>query len=76
MAGVKRFIAMSVPDVYQKVAGPFQAWYREHTGLVWQTNYVDSVEATEDSDLDYVILRTTRLYNDPSKTEVAVAKKG
>ena len=75
-AGVKRFIAMSVPDVYQEVAGPFQAWYREHTGLVWQTNYVDSVDAIENSDLDYVILRTTWLYNDPSKTKVDVTKKG
>lgn len=75
-SGVKRFIAMSVPDVYQEVAGPFQAWYREHTGLVWQTNYVDTVEAIEGSDLDYVILRTTWLYNDPDKTDVDVTKKG
>lgn len=75
-SGVTRFIAMSVPDVYQEVAGPFQAWYREHTGLVWQTNYVDTVDAIENSDLDYVILRTTWLYNDPSKTAVDVTKKG
>lgn len=75
-AGVKRFVTMSVPDVYQEVAGPFQAWYREHTGLVWQTNYVDTVEAVENSDLDYVILRTTWLYNDASKTTVDVTKKG
>lgn len=75
-AGVKRFITMSVPDVYQEVAGPFQKWYREHTGLVWKTNYVDSVDAVENSDLDYVILRTTWLYNDPAKTQVEVSKKG
>lgn len=75
-SGVKRFIAMSIPDVYQEVAGPFQPWYREHTGLVWQTNYVDTVNAIENSDLDYVILRTTWLYNDPSRTEVDVTKKG
>lgn len=75
-AGVKRLIAMSVPDVYQEVAGPFQKWYRQHTGLVWQTNYVDSVNAIEQSDLDYVILRTTWLYNDPTKTTVDVSKKG
>ena len=75
-SGIKRFITMSVPDVYQEVAGPFQAWYREHTGLVWQTNYVDTVEAVENSDLDYVILRTTWLYNDASKTDVDVTKKG
>lgn len=74
--GVKRLIAMSVPDVYQEVAGPFQEWYREHTGLVWQTNYVDTVDAIENSDLDYVNLRTTWLYNNPDKTEVDVTKKG
>lgn len=75
-SGVKRFIAMSVPDIYQEVAGPFQAWYREHTGLVWNTNYVETADAIENSDLDYVILRTTWLYNDPSKTAVDVTKKG
>ncbi|PAU69843.1 oxidoreductase [Bifidobacterium italicum] len=74
--GVKRFIAMSVPDVYQEVAGPFQAWYREHTGLVWKTNYVDAVNAIENSDLDYVILRTTWLYDNPAKTDVDVTRKG
>lgn len=74
--GIQRFIAMSVPDVYQEVAGPFQAWYREHTGLVWKTNYVETIAAIEKSDLDYVILRTTWLYNDPAKTAVNVTKKG
>lgn len=75
-SGVNRLVVMSVPDVYEEVAGPFQAWYREHTGLVWKTNYVDTVNAVENSDLDYVILRTTWLYNDASKTEVIVTKKG
>lgn len=74
--GVKRLIMMSVPDVYQEVAGLFQEWYRANTGLVWKTNYVDSVAAIENSDLDYVILRTTWLYNDASKTEMDVTKKG
>lgn len=75
-SGVKRFIAMSVPDIYQEVAGPFQAWYRQHTGLVWKTNYVETADTIDNSDLDYVILRTTWLYNDPSKTAVDVTKKG
>lgn len=73
---VKRLILMSVPDVYQEVEGPFQAWYREHTGLVWKTNYVDTINAVENSDLDYVILRTTWLYNDATKTKVTITKKG
>lgn len=74
--GVKRFIAMSIPDIYKEVAGPFQTWYRQNTGLIWQTPLVDSAKAIEDSDLDYVILRTTWLYNDPSKLKVDVSKKG
>lgn len=75
-SGIKRFIAMSVPDIYQEVEGPFQAWYRQHTGLVWKTNYVETADTIENSDLDYVILRTTWLYDDPSKTAVDVTKKG
>lgn len=63
--GVKRLVIMSIPDIYQEVAGPFQKWYRANTGLIWQTPF-----------LDYVILRTTWLYNDPSKLEVDVTKKG
>lgn len=75
-AGVKRFIAMSIPDIYKEVADPFQTWYRQNTGLIWQTPLVDSAKTIEDSDLDYVILRTTWLYNDPSKLKVDVSKKG
>lgn len=73
---VKRLIMMSVPDIYQEVAGPFQTWYRQNTGLTWKTPLVESAKLLEDSDLDYVILRTTWLYNDPSKLEVDVTKKG
>lgn len=73
---VKRLIVMSVPDIYQEVAGPFQAWYREHTGLTWQTPLVKSADILEQSDLDYVILRTTWLYNDASKLDVDVSPKG
>lgn len=74
--GVKRLVIMSIPDIYQEVAGPFQKWYRANTGLIWQTPLVESAKIIEDSDLDYVILRTTWLYNDPSKLEVDVTKKG
>lgn len=74
--GVKRLVIMSIPDIYQEVAGSFQKWYRANTGLIWQTPLVESAKIIEDSDLDYVILRTTWLYNDPSKLEVDVTKKG
>lgn len=74
--GVKRLVIMSIPDIYQEVAGPFQKWYRANTGWIWQTPLVESAKIIEDSDLDYVILRTTWLYNDPSKLEVDVTKKG
>lgn len=74
--GVKRAIVMSVPDLYKEVSGPFQSWYRANTGLIWQTPLVQAAANLENSDLDYVILRTTWLYNDPSKLEVEVTKKG
>lgn len=38
-AGVKRFIAANIPDLYQEVTGKFQKWYRENTGIVWNTPY-------------------------------------
>jgi uncharacterized protein YbjT (DUF2867 family) len=73
---VSRAIVMSVPDLYQEVSGPFQKWYRENTGLTWKTPLVKSANILEASDLDYVILRTTWLYNDPSKLDVEAVPKG
>lgn len=73
---VHRLVVMSIPDLYQEVAGPFQQWYRANTGLVWQTALVDAANTIEASDLDYVILRTTWLYNDDRKLDVDVSEKG
>lgn len=73
---VSRLVVMSIPDLYQEVSGPFQAWYRANTGLVWQTNLVESADIVEASDLDYVILRTTWLYNDAKKLDVDISPKG
>ncbi|WP_251546523.1 NAD(P)H-binding protein [Limosilactobacillus caecicola] len=73
---VDRLVVMSVPDLYQEVSGPFQEWYRANTGLTWQTPLVKAAEIIEASDLDYVILRTTWLYNDASKLAVDVSEKG
>lgn len=73
---VSRLVVMSVPDIYQEVAGPFQQWYREHTGLTWQTPLVEAADLFEASDLDYVILRTTWLYNDANNTKIDVSPKG
>lgn len=72
----KRLIVMSVPDIYQEVAAPFQKWYRAHTGLTWQTPLVKSADLIEGSDLDYVILRTTWLYNDHTNTKIEALPKG
>ncbi|WP_071131252.1 NAD(P)H-binding protein [Enterococcus timonensis] len=74
--GVQRFIAASVPDLYQEVAGKFQKWYRENTGLVWQTAYKKSADLIEASALDYIILRITWLYNQPGNTKIQISKKG
>ncbi|MCV3295905.1 MAG: NAD(P)H-binding protein [Oenococcus sp.] len=74
--GVKRFISANVPDLYQEVAGPFQKWYRQNTGLVWKTSYKDSADLIEKSNLDYIILRITWLYNKTNDIAVHVTKKG
>ncbi|GFZ26224.1 NAD(P)H-binding protein [Lactobacillus corticis] len=73
---VNRLVVMSIPDLYQEVSGPFQKWYRTNTGLVWQTPLVEAADIIEKSDLDYVILRTTWLYNNPANTKVEVTQKG
>lgn len=73
---IQRLVVMSVPDLYQEVSGPFQKWYRANTGLTWQTPLVESADLLEASDLDYVILRTTWLYNDPSNTKIEAIPKG
>lgn len=75
-AGVKRFIAANVPDLYQEVSGPFQTWYRQNTGLTWQTDLKKSADLVENSDLDYVILRITWLYNQENNTKIHVSEKG
>lgn len=74
--GVKRLIVASIPDLYQEVSGPFQQWYREHTGIVWQSNRKQAADLIEASDLDYVLLRITWLYNQTDNTAVTVTKKG
>ncbi|KRN28691.1 NAD-dependent epimerase dehydratase [Lactobacillus selangorensis] len=74
--GVKRLIALSIPDIYQEVTGPFQAWYRQHTGLTWQSDRAESAKILEASDLDYVLLRVTWLYNQEGNTKIEVSKKG
>ena len=75
-AGVKRFIVANVPDLYQEVSGPFQTWYRQNTGLTWQTDLKKSADLVENSDLDYVILRITWLYNQVNNTKIHVSEKG
>lgn len=75
-AGVKRFIAANIPDLYQEVTGKFQKWYRANTGLIWQTNLRTAADLIEASDLDYIILRITWLYDQANNTAVHVTRKG
>lgn len=75
-SGVSRFIAASVPDLYQEVTGKFQEWYRANTGIIWTTPLRKSADIIEASNLDYVILRITWLYNEDGNTRVHVTQKG
>lgn len=74
-SGVKRLIAASVPDIYQEITGPFQKWYRENTGTMWTSPVRDFADLVEASDLDYVLLRITWLYN-KGLVPLEVTRKG
>ncbi|HEM5300842.1 TPA: NAD(P)H-binding protein [Streptococcus suis] len=74
-SGVKRLIAVSVPDIYQEITGPFQKWYRENTGIMWTSPVREFANLAEASDLDYVILRITWLYN-KGLVPLKVTRKG
>lgn len=75
-ANVSRFVALSIPDIYQEVSGPFQQWYRNNTGLVWQGELPKSAEIVENSTLDYVLLRVTWLYNEKGNANIEISHKG
>lgn len=75
-AGVKRFIATNIPDIYQEMTGKFTQWYHENTGLVWDSKYRKAADIVEASKLDYIILRITWLYNQEGNTGVHITKKG
>lgn len=75
-SGVKRFIAASVPDLYQEITGKFQEWYRANTGIMWTSPYRKAADIIEASNLDYVILRITWLYNEDGNTRVHITQKG
>lgn len=74
--GIKRFIAANIPDLYQEVTGKFQKWYRANTGIIWTSPLRKAADLIEASDLDYVILRITWLYNQDGNTNVHLSKKG
>lgn len=73
---VTRFIAASVPDLYQEVTGKFQKWYRANTGIMWTAPPRKAADIIEASKLDYVILRITWLYNEEGNTDLHITEKG
>lgn len=74
--GVRRFVMLSIPDVYQEVSGPFQDWYRRNTGLVWKTDIRTAADVVESSDLDYAIVRVTWLYDQDGNIAYHLTRKG
>lgn len=75
-SGIKRFILASVPDLYQEVAGKFQKWYRANTGIIWTSPYRKAADIVEASELDFVILRITWLYDEEGNTRRHITEKG
>ena len=73
---VTRFIAASVPDLYQEVTGKFQKWYRANTGIMWTAPPRKAADIIEARKLDYVILRITWLYNEEGNTDLHITEKG
>lgn len=73
---IKRFIVASIPDLYQEIEGKFQEWYRENTGIIWNSPIRKAADIIEASKLDYVILRITWLYNEEGNTQLHVTEKG
>ncbi|OTN75170.1 hypothetical protein A5886_000240 [Enterococcus sp. 8G7_MSG3316] len=71
--GVKRIIQAGVLGVYGEVAAPFSAWNSQMLGQSVATNR--GIEALEVSDLDYVYMRMTWLYNG-SRQEYVASPKG
>lgn len=74
--GVTRYIAANIPDIYDEVEGPFKAWYQAHTKEIHTGGPQAAAKIIEASDLDYVILRITWLYDEPGNTNVHVTRKG
>lgn len=74
--GVTRYIAANIPDIYDEVEGPFKAWYQAHTKEIHKGGPQAAAKIIEASDLDYVILRITWLYDEPGNTNVHVTRKG
>ncbi|KGH74580.1 oxidoreductase, partial [Oenococcus oeni IOEB_9304] len=70
-----RFIAANIPDIYQEVTGPFQNGI-ENTGETWKLPMHKAAEIIEESDLDYIILRITWLYNQDGNKNVHITTKG
>lgn len=75
-SSVERFIAASVPDLYQEIEGKFQEWYRANTGIMWEAPPRKAADIIEASKLDYVILRITWLYDEEGNTHLRVSEKG
>ena len=72
-----RFISANIPDLYQEVSGPFTKWYRQMTGdNIWEGPRRQAADVIEASQIDYIILRITWLYNQPGNTKLHVSKKG
>lgn len=75
-SGIERFIAASVPDLYQEIEGKFQEWYRANTGIMWEAPPRKAADIIEASNLDYVILRITWLYDEEGNTRLHITEKG
>jgi len=74
--GAKKFIPVSILDIYGEVAGAFGEWNRRMVGddrIEERRRAADFIEA---SGIDYSILRLTWLYNQDGNYNYEVTQKG
>ena len=75
--GIKRFIGASILGIYDEVVGKFGEWNHAMIGTSPRMQaQKDSAKVVEESNLDYILLRLTWLYNQPKNEAYALSLKG
>jgi uncharacterized protein YbjT (DUF2867 family) len=76
-SGVRRVIAASVLGIYDEVPGAFGKWNKRMIGgSPRMHSQIESARILENSNLDYMLLRLTWLYNENGNIKYMITQKG